>query len=1153
MYCHQCGAQNVEDATTCHQCGVTLDTEVRIATLKSKLADARHEVTNRERDLERMRRFIPSVIAKGLLRDQEQLRGERREVTILFADAVNFTQLSVSLDAESVFNLINDLLSRLVACVHRYGGVVDKFTGDGLMAIFGAPIAHENNAELALRAALDMQSAAKDFAPTARAQLGAPIEIRIGINSGLAVAGILGTEEQAAYTVIGESVNLASRLESSAKPGRILVSANVQARTQAFFDFSPKKKISVKGVDHPIIVYETVGLRSVAESPRGLPGTAEVYLGRHHERESLQTHFKMLGEEHLGHLILIEGEAGMGKTRLISECIKDLDPSPLTIWRGHGLPYDTQGTGYGIFRSLFRDAIIQLEKSDIFQDLAPSLKPYIDRMMGNTFESGESQALAYLDPEQINQLTRVAIRETILNASQLRPLLLVLDDFHWADDLSRDLLQTLVPLVETFPLILCVMTRPSPDFVLDSSIINQNSFRRLTLKPLSQKESKALLSALVDIEAMAETTIQAILNQAEGNPFYIEEFVRMLVEKEMLQLDDGQWRLNSTTLVEDLEIPTSLRGLMLARVDRLPEDLRYVLRDAAILGPEFDAALLQDVTRRLRDVDNVAPMLNRLSSLGLLTPRPGAGETTYAFRHILTQETIYQSVLRNQRRELHQIVAQCIEVRHQENLEPYAEMLAFHYDRARSREKALYFHMMAGTQAQQRFANHEALQFFNRALQLSQQVSDTEHERWQAAVALGDIEQHIGENEEAIACYKAALEEVQDISYEKRAEVHLRIARAWSKLGDFEQAKEALHTARETLEQINNPAPDIQAEVYNELGWLTFRRGDLPSAQGHLKRAVALVDKSHHYPILASTLNRLGAVYYSQGEWERATAAVQRSLELRQKMGDILGVARSSNNLGILRRDNGDWAGALKDCKRSLDIMQQTGDMEGIAIAHTNIANVYIDLGDWEKAESNLLQSYEIAQKIANPYERAQANMNLGRIYLLQGEWNKAQYYLDRAIGLFNQVGTTGNPNVADACGLQARLHLEQGNLEEAWVWSKRNYEQLLTGSGQDTGESPEWGRYERLRGRLCLVQDDIEEAVEHFNQAIKIFKINRSSAEIGRTTYWLARAYAKWGNPEKAQRQFIAAKTLFQQLGAQRELARTQQALTEFESSRSS
>ena len=207
----------------------------------------------RRQALSRLRRYVPAVVADSVLFDQERLRGERREISILFVDVVNFTQLSVSLDAEAVFNLINGLLGRMVECIHRYDGMVDKFVGDGLMAVFGAPIAHENDPELAVRAALDMQRAAAEFEPVARAQVGAPLQIRIGINSGPAVAGVIGTAQQASYTVIGESVNLAARLQAAARPGGILVSSRVYQQTRSLFDFQTSGTTHIKGFDQPIL------------------------------------------------------------------------------------------------------------------------------------------------------------------------------------------------------------------------------------------------------------------------------------------------------------------------------------------------------------------------------------------------------------------------------------------------------------------------------------------------------------------------------------------------------------------------------------------------------------------------------------------------------------------------------------------------------------------------------------------------------------------------------------------------------------------------------------------------------------------------------------------------------------------------------------
>ena len=276
---------------------------MRAATLRST-ADAAAQLAAAQEAVSRLRRYVPAVVADSVLFDQERLRGERREISILFADVVNFTQLSVSLDAEAVFNLINGLLGRMVECIHRYDGMVDKFVGDGLMAVFGAPIAHENDPELAVRAALDMQRAAAEFEPVARAQVGAPLQIRIGINSGPAVAGIIGTEQQAAYTVIGETVNLAARLQSAARPGGILVSSRVYQQTRALFDFQTSGTTHIKGFDQPILVFEVVGDRAEPLPTRGIAGITTTLLGRDDEMEQLHQMLSAFLSDRRGRLIV---------------------------------------------------------------------------------------------------------------------------------------------------------------------------------------------------------------------------------------------------------------------------------------------------------------------------------------------------------------------------------------------------------------------------------------------------------------------------------------------------------------------------------------------------------------------------------------------------------------------------------------------------------------------------------------------------------------------------------------------------------------------------------------------------------------------------------------------------------------------------------
>jgi len=1132
MYCTHCGSHNPDDAATCHACH---------ATLSADRESLRQALTTAQESLKRLQRFIPSVVAESVLHDQEGLNGERREIAVLFADAVNFTHLSASLDAESVFNLINDLLGRLIACVHRYGGLVDKFTGDGLMAVFGAPVAHENNAEMAVRAALDMQRAADAFTPVAKAQLGAPLEIRIGVHSGPAIAGILGTEEQAAYTVIGDTVNMAARLESLATPGDILVSAQVHTRTQPFFEFQTMEATFIKGVDQPIVTYQVTGRRTAPEAARGIQGVTSIFLGHEAELAQLRARLDDFVAHRTGQRITVRGEAGMGKSRLVSEWLADVTPDTARIWQGRGLPY-VQSISYGIIRSLLQDAINSYPPGEAWDSrVSAALLPFLKQTAGLPLTPKEEMPLSTLTPESIKQLTELALREWFIEEARQQPLIIVLDDFHWADDLSRDLLKTLSALTDEVPLIFCVITRPYADAPFDTTTGAERSLV-VNVNPLTQAQSRELLAHAVDLEGLAESVIDTILTRAEGNPFYIEEFVRMLIEKGLLRLEGAQWRVVSTVALEKLEAPTSLRGLMMARVDRLPENLRNVLRDAAVIGLQFDARILESIERHFHGADSVIPFLERLSEAGLLEPRPQINAHTYAFRHILTQETIYDSILHVQRPTLHRLVAEALTDLYADTLHDQAEVLAIHYDLARVRDKALAYTLLAGKRARLQFANRKATDYYSRALQLSQHLPHCEKERWQAAMGLGDVQQHIGEYEDAIAFYQAALEEWKEAPLNAQAEMMLKLGRVWIQRGDMEEAEAWLQQGLAKLNESEYAQPQIEAEIRTFMGWISLRRGDLTGAQVRLEKALERINGTPHLDALSSILNRLGAVYYNQGDWERATQSVERALAIRESLGDILGVARSSNNLGILKRNSGDWQSALENYQRGLQILEKIGDIEGIAIAHTNIGNVYIDMGDWDKAEANLCQSFEIAQRIANPYEIAQAHLNLGRLYLSQQQWEPAQSHLDAAIALYNQAGARGSSSLIDAYLLLGQLCLEQGEIKAAAKWGAQSHTLLHEVTGQTSGESAEWGRYAQLIGRIAMAQGDAAQSLKHLQKAKTIFEAIRTHLEVGRTAYYCTQAWLILDDAVKARAELVEAQRIFEQLGATSDLHRAAQ-----------
>jgi class 3 adenylate cyclase/tetratricopeptide (TPR) repeat protein len=1088
-----------------------------------------------------LRRFIPSVVADSLLHDQDRLRGERREVAVLFADAVGFTHLSVSLDAESIFNLINDLLGRLMECIQRYDGMIDKFTGDGLMAVFGAPIAHENDTELAVRAALDMQKAAAEFESIARAQLGAPLQIRIGIHSGPAVAGIIGTQEQASYTVIGETVNLASRLQTMANAGSILVSSRVFQQSQAFFNFHPSGTLAIKGFDQPITVYEAIGDRAEPLAARGIAGVSRIYLGHDVDLAHLRELSTAFIEDRRGRLVIIQGEAGLGKSRLVQEWLSSAHLDAANIWQGRGLPY-AQGVGYGAFRSLMHDALRSYSSpDDLDRRISPALRPFLRTIVGLPLAAEEQIAMRNLEPDRVKQLIALALREWILLEANTKPLILILDDFHWADDLSRDMLQSAANLIDEAPVLLCVMTRPQSNLPLKieptPAGAPQSKNLLVELKPLSAEDSRALLGHLVHLADLPEHVIDTILVRSEGNPFYIEEFVRVLIEKDVLRLRDNLWRVASAIDLQTLDIPTSLRGLMMTRVDRLPRELQDVLRSASVLGLQFPARLLEELERRLHGTTNVLPMVERLIDIGLLEERPDTDEQFYAFTHILTQETIYNSLLHGQRPSVHRTVAESIEMLYADDLPNQSEVLSLHYDRARVRDKAMYYTALAGERARERFANHEAIEYYGRALQLSQHLSGFEAARWQAAVGLGQVQQLIGGYEEAIAFYQAALEEWVEAPPIERARTLLRLGQVWDKRGNLQEAEQWLRQGLAEIDRAENASPEVRAQIFSELGWVVLRRGDLPSAQNWFQQGLALVEHTQHYGVLASILNRLGAIYYNRSEWTQAAEVVQQALELRERMGDVVGHARSLNNLGILKQASGDWDGALSNYLRAVEMHERIGEVEGLALACTNLGGLYTERGDWAQAEHYLERSFEIAQRIAHPFELAQAHMNLGRLYLLQERWAECAKHLNLAIPLYTEVGANANLNLNDAYYLQGVLNLEQAQLDQAKQWAQRSYDLLREVTESEQGSSVEWGRYEQLAGRIAMAEDDLENARLHFERGAEIFKANGAQIEAGRMAYWRAQLWQKMQRPAEAAADLQLARSIFTQLGAMADL----------------
>jgi tetratricopeptide (TPR) repeat protein len=456
--------------------------------------------------------------------------------------------------------------------------------------------------------------------------------------------------------------------------------------------------------------------------------------------------------------------------------------------------------------------------------------------------------------------------------------------------------------------------------------------------------------------------------------------------------------------------------------------------------------------------------------------------------------------------------------------------------------------LQAGDRARQRFANREALEYYSRALQLAQHVETYADERRQAYIGLGDINQHIGNYEEAIACYRAALENQVEHALGDNAEVMLKLGQVWNKKGNQQEAEIWL---RQGLAQIHlepHPLPKVEAQLTSELGWLSLRQGDLGAAQRWLEEAAELASQHQLYGALSAIFNRLGAVYYTQGNLEKATFAVQKSLELLEQIGDIVGIARPQNNLGILRKSQGDWQGALRSYERCKEIFERIGDIDGATIAYANLGVLYTDFGNWEEAERYLLWDLKLAQQLANPYHLAQAHRSLGRMYLLRKQWNKSAQHLNTAISLYKDIGTRGQIELANTQFLRGLLNLEQGKLESAQEAAEASCE-LLRVHGRNEAEAViEKGRCEMLLARLCQERGDFDRAQEHIEGSIQLLRQCGAIIDEAHSRYWRARLHHARGATQQAREELLDVRETFARLGAARDLKETDVTLARIE-----
>jgi class 3 adenylate cyclase len=624
MNCPKCQSENPANAKFCLQCGTPL--VHRCANCQQELPSGARFCMNcgqpvsatpktDDARLTRLAAATPAPLAEKVR--AARLAGERKVVTALFADVVGSTTLAEQMDAEDWTGIMNRAFDRLSPIIYKYEGTIARLLGDAILAFFGAPVAHEDDPVRAVRAASEMLEAVKEYAVEVRKRHGIDFAMRVGLNTGLVVVGEVGSDLKFEYTAMGDSVNLAARMQSAAKTMTVLISENTYRFIAQVFECDDLGPIDVKGKAEPVRVYEVRGAKAAPGRIRGLAGLESPMVGRDAELQAL-LQASTTAQSGLGRVAVIIGEPGLGKTRLISEwkaATEGHNGHSIMAWsEGKCLSYG-QGLAYHLLLDLLRSILsvsaaaseaetrgaLETCTSDLFGEASIEVYPYLAHLLSLHLSGAALERVQVLDPQALQAQYLASLRRLLQTSATRKPLGLILDDIHWADPSSTDLLTKLMPLVSESPICFCFVTRPDRDapgwkLVTTARESFGTSLTEINLQPLSDEDSRQLVSNLLEIESLPDNIRTIILRKAEGNPFFVEEVIRMLIDRGAIIKQGDGWVAGKE--IENVEIPDNLQGLLLARIDRLPDEVKRTLRVASVIGRQFSVKVLEQVLRK---------------------------------------------------------------------------------------------------------------------------------------------------------------------------------------------------------------------------------------------------------------------------------------------------------------------------------------------------------------------------------------------------------------------------------------------------------------------------------------------------------------------------------------------------------------------------
>ncbi len=842
--------------------------------------------------------------------------GERRVITVLFCDVVGSTALAGRLDPEEWAEVMNEAFRYMIAPVEEYGGMVARLMGDAVLAFFGAPQAHEDDPQRAILAGLGIVNGMRPFIHQFEQDYGLAFNVRVGINTGPVVVGEMGMGQMGEYTAMGDAINLAARMEQTAAPGTVQISDDTYRHVAPLFDVWDLGGIPVKGKDEPVHAYRVLGLEMQPGRLRGLEGIHAPLVGRDRELARLGDILTALrdGQSRIVYLI---GEAGLGKSRLIAEArqmwraqLAATNGAADPLWRGWtefvavsfgaSRPYDLLKRQVRHFCNIRETdtPIVVHERLRALVDAYPSaLHAPMHRVFGFLLGDGSGEEFR-ADGEGFQR----ELRAVLLQMAQVQvaqgPVVYIIDDVHWADVASLEALRSLLPLATRRPVLFLFAMRPdwnTPGWqmYMETQLAYSEYCASVYLEPLGAGESKTLVGALLGAAEVPDAVCDLIQRKAEGNPFFLEETVRALLDSGALRREDDRLQWDAGADLEKVSaligLPGNVQALLTARIDQLAPEVRRTLQLASVIGRSFAFRVLERIAEK--PGETLAEHLKRLGQADLVRPMGGGAADDYAFRHALTRDAVYETILLRQRRRYHRRVGEAIEALYADRLTDEAPRLAYHFAECRDWPRAVRYHVMAAEAAARLYANTEAIEHYDRALEICRDHSETADDAQLAALyrRRGRVYEVAGRHEDALRSY----EEMEKLGRERHSatlELESLTPRALLYLTPtpYENGDRGRELAARILalaEQAGRP----DAEAYGRWAMLLFHvnfDADFARAVAEGERALALARQHGLAELEAYVLNDMGRTYTAAHRMTDALAALAAAFESWRVLGN---------------------------------------------------------------------------------------------------------------------------------------------------------------------------------------------------------------------------------------------------------------------------